>query len=206
MGDVAGCDCAVEGDGRSEDEGDGLLAGREAGAGSLRTGDAAGLATVCAGEAGSGCCSPASCRPRRMSVSPTSRRKLKTSATRITARARLMIPAAAARFKRGDSTRKSSAEKPRTSAGGGTWSTGGRLGGGISIGERTASTVGAGSGRRGLGGITAGSARGGDEAEGRRKPDKANVDSELDGAAFHMGSGLTVARGGRSGGPGTIGF
>ena len=68
-----------------------------------------------------------------------------------------------------------------------------------------ASTVGAGSGGRGVRGIMAGSARGGDEAEGRRKPDKANDDSELDGAV-RMGSGLTVARGGRSGGLGTMGF
>src|SRR5256885_16329020 len=121
-----------------------------------------------------------------MSVSPTSRRKLKTSATRITARARLMIPAAAARFKRGDSTRKSSTEKPRTSAGGGTWSTGGRLGGGISRGERMASTIGAGSGGRGVRGITAGSARGGGGAGGRSGERRVGEEGRSRGAPDHL--------------------
>jgi len=123
VGDVAGCDCAVEAGG-VEDEGDGLLAGREVGAGSLRTGSAAGLAGFCVWRSGKKLCSPASCRPRRMSVSPTFSTETQNERDENNGQSEANDSGKRRRGSNGgDSTRKSSAEERRAIAGGGTSST-----------------------------------------------------------------------------------
>src|SRR5260221_3156212 len=116
-----------------------------------------------------------------MSAAPTSRRKLNPRATRMTARARVIMTAAAARFRRGDSAGKSSGNATRTNDGGGGASAIGRLRLRSSSGTAGATRGGLGSGKLCRAGAGRGSDGGeGGEGKGRRNFGRPEVGYERD--------------------------